>query len=157
MQKHIYETRLEWTGGRRAVLAAEGLPALEVATPPEFPGGQAGVWSPEHLFTAAAEACLMTTFLAIAESSKLAFDSYGSSAEGTLEMTDTGLLMTRITLRPEIVVADPGQIDRAQRVLEKAERHCLISNSMRTRVELLPRISARALQAPGEAGVDRQL
>lgn len=39
---------------------------VEVAAPPQFMGGIHGVWSPEHLFTAAVSGCLMTTFLAIA-------------------------------------------------------------------------------------------
>jgi peroxiredoxin-like protein len=140
MESHTYQTHLKWTGERRAVLTSGGLPSLEVATPPEFAGGHPGVWSPEHLYTAAAEACLMTTFLAIAASSKLDFKSYESSAEGTLEKTDAGFLMTRISLHPKVAVADAGQLERAVRILEKAEKHCLISNSMKTRVELSPEV-----------------
>jgi organic hydroperoxide reductase OsmC/OhrA len=142
MDAHVYQTSVKWTGDRRAVLAADGLPNLEVATPPEFPGGHPGIWSPEHLYTAAAEACLMTTFLSVAANSKLDFKSYESAAEGTLERTDSGLLMTRITLRPKIVVAEASQIERARRIIEKAEKLCLISNSMKTRVELVPEVSA---------------
>ncbi len=141
MESHVYQTSVKWTGDRRAVLAADGLPDLEVATPPEFPGGHPGIWSPEHLYTAAAEACLMTTFLAIAANSRLEFKSYESAAEGTLEKTESGFLMTRITLRPKIVVAEPGQIERARRIVEKAEKLCLISNSMKTRVELVPEVT----------------
>jgi organic hydroperoxide reductase OsmC/OhrA len=51
-------------------LSKENGPCIEVATPPEFPKGMPGIWSPEHLFTAAVSSCLMTTFLAIAENSK---------------------------------------------------------------------------------------
>ncbi len=142
MESHVYQTSVKWTGNRRAVLAADGLPSLEVATPPEFPGGHPGIWSPEHLYTAAAEACLMTTFLAIATNSKLDFKSYQSAAEGTLEKTESGFLMTHITLRPKVVVADAGRIERARRILEKAEKLCLISNSMKTRVELVPEVTA---------------
>ena len=140
MESHVFRTSLKWTGERRAVLAADGLPSLEVATPPEFPGGHPGMWSPEHLYTAAAEACLMTTFLAIAANSRLAFKSYESAAEGTLETTEAGFLMTRITLRPTVIVADASQVERAQRILEKAEKVCLISNSMKTRVQMLPEV-----------------
>lgn len=135
MEKHSYRTSVKWTGERRAKLTAPGLPDVEVATPPEFPGGHPGIWSPEHLFTAAAESCLMTTFLAIAASSKLTFSEYSSTADGTLEKTDAGYLMTEIVLRPRVVVP-ADQVERAKRILEKAEKHCLISNSMKTRVVL---------------------
>ena len=55
---------------------------IEVATPPEFPKGIAGIWSPEHLFVAAISGCLMTTFLAIAENSTLEFTSFSCQAKG---------------------------------------------------------------------------
>ncbi len=139
-EKHRYTTSLAWEGQRRGRLSSEGLPALAVATPPEFPGGHPGIWSPEHLFVAAAEACLMTTFLAIAENSKLEYLEYSSEAEGTVEKTDQGYLVTEITIRPRVVVKEASALERARRVVEKAEQRCLISNSMKTRVSLSPTI-----------------
>ena len=56
---------------------------VEVATPPEFANGMPGIWSPEHLFVAAVNSCLMTTYLAIADNSKLPFVSFSSRATGT--------------------------------------------------------------------------
>jgi organic hydroperoxide reductase OsmC/OhrA len=135
-QKHLYRTGVRWISQRRGSLSSPGLPELAVATPPEFPGGHPGTWSPEHLFVAAAEVCLMTTFLAIAENSKLEYLSYSSESEGTLEKTDQGYLITEIVIRPRIVVSDPASVDRARNIVGKAERHCLISNSMKTRVRL---------------------
>ena len=135
-ESHLYKTSLRWESQRRAKLSSAGLPDLSVATPPEFPGGHPGVWSPEHLFVAAAEACLMTTFLAIAENSKLDYLEYSSNAEGLLEKTEQGFMITRITIRPRIVIRDATARDRAQRVIEKAEQHCLISKSMKTSVTL---------------------
>ncbi|MBI2392577.1 MAG: OsmC family protein [Deltaproteobacteria bacterium] len=136
MDRHTYRTSVRWTGERRGSLASEGLPGITVVTPPQFPGGHEGAWSPEHLFTAAAEACLMTTFLAIAANSKLDFKEYSSVAEGILEKTESGYLMTEIVLRPRVVVAAADQVDRAKRILEKSEKHCLISNSMKSRIVL---------------------
>jgi peroxiredoxin-like protein len=135
-ESHLYKTSLRWESQRRAKLSSVGLPDLSVATPPEFPGGHPGVWSPEHLFVAAAEACLMTTFLAIAENSKLEYIEYSSNAEGLLEKTDQGFMITRITIRPRIVIKDATARDRALRVVEKAEQNCLISKSMKTAVSL---------------------
>lgn len=140
MERHTYRTSVRWTGERRGSLSSEGLPGVAVVTPPEFPGGHAGAWSPEHLFTAAAEACLMTTFLAIAANSKLEFKEYSSQAEGVLEKTEAGFLMTEIVLRPRVVVAAADQIDRAKRILEKSEKQCLISNSMKSRIVLEPEV-----------------
>ena len=139
-EKHRFTTSLKWESQRRGRLSSEGLPELTVATPPEFSGGHSGIWSPEHLFVAAAEACLMTTFLAVAENSKLEYLEYSSEAEGTVEKTDQGYLVTEITIHPRVVVKEASALERARRVVEKAEQRCLISNSMKTRVSLEPTI-----------------
>lgn len=140
MDKHTYRTSLRWDGERRGTLSAVDLKDIEVATPREFPGGHEGLWSPEHLFTAAAEICLMTTFLAIAANSKLEFKEYNSSAEGTLAKMDGGFQMTEIVLRPKVVVGTQELVDRTKRILEKAEQHCLITNSMKTKVRMEPEV-----------------
>lgn len=138
---HLYQTSIEWTGERKASLTSPGLPDLEVATPPEFPGGHEGCWSPETLYVAAAEGCLMTTFLAVAENSKLEITSYRSRAEGSLAKTDDGFRITEITITVDLVIPDDSKTERATRILEKAEQHCLISKSMQTQVHLVSKVT----------------
>ena len=139
-ERHTYQTSLRWEGQRKGALSAPGLPGIAVATPPEFPGGHPGIWSPEHLFVASAEVCIMTTFLAIAENSKLAFKEYSSTAEGALEKTDSGYMITELTVKPRLVIPDEAARDRALRILEKSEKACLISNSMKSVVHLQPEV-----------------
>ena len=137
MEKHSYNVSLQWKKGRVGEMASPELPTkIEVATPPEFDNGVAGIWSPEHLYTASVLSCYMTTFLAIAEYSKLEFNSFDCSAEGILEKVDGKFLMTEITLKPVLVIEDDAKKDRALRILDKAERACLISNSIKTTVHL---------------------
>lgn len=133
---HTYTTSLKWSDTRQGVISSDGVEDIRVATPPQFPGGIEGMWSPETLFVAAAEICLMTTFLAIAGNSKVEFQSYDSTAVGTLEQTAAGYEFTKIVVKPHVVITDESRVDRVQRILEKAEEHCLISRSMKTPVEL---------------------
>jgi peroxiredoxin-like protein len=135
-ERHEYRTTVRWDGQRKGTLGAPGLGEIAVATPPEFPGGHPGIWSPEHLYVASVEVCVMTTFLAIAENSKLEFTHYSSSAEGILEKTETGYRMTEITVKPRIVIREDAAREKAARAIEKAEKVCLISNSMKTVVRL---------------------
>lgn len=135
---HYYDTKLEWNTGRQGTLSAPGLNEIVVATPPEFKGGVAGLWSPEHLFVASANVCLMTTFLAIAENSKLDYVSYHSGGKGKLEKVDGVVSITEIELSPEIIVKEEKDIERTGRIIEKAEHHCLVSNSMKTKIILTP-------------------
>lgn len=137
---HVYKTNVQWSVQRKGKLTSAGFPTIEIATPPEFPGGHPGIWSPEHLFVGAAEICLMTTFLSIAEKSKLDFRNYTSEAEGVLEKADSGMQITHITIRPRIVVARRDDANKALKLIEKAQRYCLISNSMKTEVDIQPDI-----------------
>ncbi len=65
---HYYEVNLLWESDTRGKLSSPVLPdKIEVATPPEFPQGTKEIWTPEHLFVAAVNSCLMTTFLVVAQ------------------------------------------------------------------------------------------
>lgn len=142
--EYFYSTEVEWTKEREGDLRAPVLPSLHVDAPPEFKGHD-GSWTPEHLFVGAVNSCFMTTFLAIAENSKLDFVSFKAAANGKLAKIDgQGLMMTQITLRPKLVISNARDVERASRILEKAEKHCLISNSVKTEIRLDPEITFAA-------------
>lgn len=141
--KFYYNTKVKWEEGRIGLLSEETLPEIKVATPPEFPKGVPNIWSPEHLFVASVNVCFMTTFLAIAENSKLQFNSFQSSAKGTLEKVEGKFMISEITLEPEVEIEDDSQRERAERILEKSEKACLISNSIKTKVNLKPIIKVK--------------
>jgi organic hydroperoxide reductase OsmC/OhrA len=139
--QYYYSTAIEWVAERRGDLSAPNLPALAVDAPPEFKGHE-GTWTPEHLFVASVNSCFMTTFLAIAENSRFDFVSLRIEAEGKLEKQDArSFMITEITLRPRLVLRDAGGTERALRILEKAERNCLISNSIKTQIVLQPEVT----------------
>jgi organic hydroperoxide reductase OsmC/OhrA len=120
--------------------------AVEVATPPQFPKGIERIWSPEHLFTAAVNSCLMTTFLAIAENSKLEFKSFDSKALGKLEMIDGKYIMSEVTLMPVVTITRPEDKERAERVLQKSEVNCLISNSVKSKIIFQPTVLVESVE-----------
>lgn len=149
MEAHYYNVDITWNEERKGVMCSpelniprSGEPGcIEVATPPQFAKGIPGIWSPEHLFTAAVSSCLMTTFLAIAENSKLEFVSFKCHSKGKLEQVDGKFLMTEITLEPEVIISHEKDLDRAERVLQKSEAACLVSNSIKSKVIMHPLIS----------------
>lgn len=135
MEKHQYNLDLEWIGERKGVLSSPEFPStIEVVTPPEFDKGIAGFWSPEHLFTAAVQSCFMTTFLAIADFSKLEIVKLSCKAKGILEKVDGKFLMTEIILEPTIQIAKEEDYEKTEKIILKAEKACLISNSIKSRV-----------------------
>ena len=137
---YTYRTAVKWTEQKKGTITCEGKPDIQVATPPEFKGHE-GIWSPEDLYVASANICLMTTFLAVAERAGLTFTSYHCEAEGRLELVEGKFQVTVITLRPQIALQSGSDVAKAKELIEKAEANCLISNSMKTRIALEPTIS----------------
>lgn len=139
MENHVYNVNLRWNNDRKGTISSPELPiSIEVATPPQFDKGMPNIWSPEHLFTASVVSCFMTTFLAIAEYSKFDFISFKCDSEGILEKIEGKYLMTKIILKPELIISNQGKTENAQRILEKSEKACLISNSIKTEVLVHP-------------------
>jgi organic hydroperoxide reductase OsmC/OhrA len=131
-----YANEVTWESGRRGRSESPGRPAIAVGAPPEF-GGTDDVWSPEHLTAAAVNACLMLTFIAVAEGSKLRFHHYTSTATATLEKVEgRGMVITKVVVRPQITIPADTDRDRLDRVLQLTKKNCFISNSLAADVTL---------------------
>jgi peroxiredoxin-like protein len=151
MDPHYYNVDINWKNDRKGLMcspelssyATESCSCIEVATPPEFPKGMVGIWSPEHLFTAAVSSCLMTTFLAIAENFKLDFASFQCHSKGKLEKVDGKFIMSEIILEPHLVIYQESDREKAEKVLQKSEAACLISNSIKSIVSMQTKILVR--------------
>ena len=131
---HRYETSLKLESDHHGIISAAGLPSLVGGPPSQF-GGREGWWSPEHLLLSSANLCLMTTFLAVAEKSRLSVDGYESRAEGILDKTPDGIVFTRITLRVSVKVA-AAEKEKAERLLQTAKKYCIVSNSLKNPIVL---------------------
>ncbi|MEW6246930.1 MAG: OsmC family protein [Nitrospirota bacterium] len=132
---YTYRTTVKWTEKKMGVMASPGKPEIQVATPPEFKGHE-GMWSPEDLFVASINSCVMSTFLAFAERAGLAFTAYESDAEGRVELTGGKLQVTAVVLKPRVTLAPGVDSAKAQEILAKAEANCLISNSVKTNITM---------------------
>lgn len=151
MDKHIYNVDINWTQDRKGMMCSPELNSaetnrtncIEVATPPEFEKGIPNIWTPEHLFTAAVSSCLMTTFLAVSEYSKFEFISFKCGAKGILEKIDGKFVMSEVLLFPEVIISDESKRERAERILEKSKKACLISNSITSKVTMQPKITVQ--------------
>jgi peroxiredoxin-like protein len=132
---YTYRTAVKWTGQKMGVASSPGKPDIQVATPPEFKGHE-GIWSPEDLYVASVNVCILSTFLSFAERAGLSFTDYESDAEGRLELVDGKFQVTSVTLRPKVTLKNSEDAGKAKEVLAKAEANCLISNSIKTKVKV---------------------
>ncbi len=138
-KKFIYKNSIKWQGTRKGLLSSSGKPDIEVATPPEF-RGHGGIWTPEDLFVASVNSCTMTTFLHYAERESLEFLSYESEAEGVLERIEKQFAFSEIKIRPRISVRSDADVQKVKDVIDLSKERCLISNSIKSKVEITPEI-----------------
>lgn len=137
---YSYRTTARWTEHTRGIVEAEGIPrTINFAAPPEF-GGEPGLWTPEHLLLASVATCYVATLRAVAEASKLHFSSLELTAEGTIAKQEGGFRFTGILLRPVVTIEKEEERERMGRLLEKAERVCLVSRSLACATTLEPKI-----------------
>jgi peroxiredoxin-like protein len=139
-----YSSTAQWTKGRNGIVSTESVhQQVAFSAPAEF-HGEPGAWTPEHFLTAAVAGCFVTTFMAIAELSQFEVISLEVNAEGFLEKVDRGFQFTRVLIRPVLTIAEGADQERGLRLIEKAERSCLIARSLRSEVVVEPRVFIQA-------------
>lgn len=116
-------------------LTGERLTMLRSASPIEF-DGPGDRWSPETLLVGAVADCFILTFRAIAKASRLSWISLDCEVTGTLDRVDRVPQFTRFDITAHLVVGAGEDADRARYALEKSERNCLISNSLKGSIRL---------------------
>ena len=111
-------------------ITSPGLSTLVSAPPAEF-GGPGDLWSPETLMVAAAADCFVFTFRSIAAASRLRWTNLYCGGEGTLDKAEGVVRFTGIRLRVRLVLSSSSDEEKARKVLEKAEKACLVGNSLK--------------------------
>jgi len=116
-------------------LSAEGLTTLRSASPAEF-GGPGDRWSPETLLVGAVADCFILTFRAVARTGGLSWISLECDVTGKLDRVDRVPQFTHLDITAHLVVSRGEDAERARRALEKTERACLISSSLKGSIGL---------------------
>jgi organic hydroperoxide reductase OsmC/OhrA len=125
---HLYQTIATAEPEGIVTVSAAGLPELATTPPPEFDGPE-GYWSPETLLVAAVADCFILTFRGIAKASRFEWLHLDCEATGTLERVDRITRFTEFQITARLQVAPGSDVEKAERLLEKAEHGCLITNS----------------------------
>jgi len=110
-------------------LASPGVENIESAGPAEF-GGPGDQWSPETLLVASVADCFILTFKAIARASKMEWISLTCDVVGNLDRVERVTQFIGFNVRATLEIPESTNEDKALRMLEKAEKSCLITNSL---------------------------
>lgn len=126
---HHYQASSYCTPDTHLVSTLENGCTLEVASPSNF-GGPGDTWTPEEMLLGAVANCLVLTFKAIANVAKLEWLDIHCRSEGVLDKLDHSVKFTRIDTYARLVIPAGGDREQAEKVLEKTERNCFVSNTL---------------------------
>lgn len=140
---HYYRVSADANSDGAVVVSSEGLPSLETAGPVEF-GGPGDVWSPEALLVAAVADCFVLSFRAIARASKLQWNDVSCKTSGTLDKVEKVTQFTQFDISVELTVPAGTDEEKAHRLLQRAEHHCLITNSLKAETRFTAAVHAAA-------------
>jgi organic hydroperoxide reductase OsmC/OhrA len=132
---HNYDVNVTAAEQGHATLTSRGLMSMVSGPPAEF-GGPGNLWSPETLLMAAVADCLVLTFKAVAGAAKTKWTSIDCDARGTLDRADGLVRFTAMRLHARIHVPAGTDAAAVDRLLHKAEKACLVANSLRFQPEL---------------------
>ena len=149
---HRYHATCHWTGDtavgnetfdRTHTSSAPPAPnELVVSADPAFLGNPQRL-NPEQLVVVAASSCQLLSFLAIAARARVQVLEYDDHAEAEMPEEDKPMRLTKLTLRPRIVVAPGVKEERVLKLTEMAHKQCYISNSISTEIAVEPTVEIR--------------
>jgi organic hydroperoxide reductase OsmC/OhrA len=147
---HRFPVDVHLIGGRLTLASSPGKPGLQVATPPDFNGGIAGVWSPEDLLVASTAACFAVTLAAVAERRRLPLLHLDVRGTGHVSKREDGCFGFVAVELEVMIETDPGLEDAVEAAARAVERHCQVAAALDVPVHLT--VSVHAGAAPAAVG-----
>jgi len=140
--QHTYRVVAWWASGKTGLVKSDSAPnAIHFTTPPQF-GGIEGRWSPEDLLLSALASCFTSTFHALAEHSSFHFTDLEVEVQGWVNKSESGYMFSEIVIRPTVKISTDEDRTRAERLMEKAKRLCLVSRALAVSQTFEPRVQA---------------
>jgi organic hydroperoxide reductase OsmC/OhrA len=152
--EHQYQAHLIWDGnhgdgtsdyatyGREHRAIIEGKPVIHASADAAF-RGDAEKLNPEDLFLTAIASCHMLSYLALCAKYGISVLTYEDRATGTMrEDGKGGGRFEEVVLHPVVTIANAEQIERAEKLHERAHELCFIANSCSVPIHHRPEVRA---------------
>ena len=126
---HHYPVTATVSADSNVRLTTPGTAAIKSAGPLQF-GGPGDLWSPEALLSAAVADCFVLSFRAIARKARFDWSGLDCDVTGTLDNVDGITRFTEFSVCAKLTIPPGTSREKAEKLLAKAEKTCLITNSL---------------------------
>jgi len=127
---HVYSVSARGSIAGSVPVGSRGVPDIDTAPPPEF-GGPGDVWSPETLLVAAVANCFILTFRGVSRAGNFPWERLECQVDGVLDRVSGVTQFSKFTTRATLTVKAGADRSKAQALMERAEKVCLVANSLR--------------------------
>ncbi|MFZ0370817.1 MAG: OsmC family protein [Halobacillus sp.] len=139
MTYHHFHLKAEWPGGRNEVgtIEADKL-KTQISIPKEMDGPDVGT-NPDEMLLGAAATCYIITLGAMVERAGLPLKEMSMDSEGIVDVTDGVITYNKIIHKPRVLLkseASDKDMDKLNKLVEKAEKSCMISRAIEGNVAL---------------------
>ena len=136
---HTYIVTAHGSPSGTVPVASQGVADINTAPPPEF-DGPGDLWSPETLLVAAVANCFILTFRAVSRAAKFSWEQLDCQVDGVLERVAGVTQFSKFTTRATLTVSAGADHAKARELLERAEKVCLVANSLRGERQLVAQV-----------------
>lgn len=126
---HRYEVSAQAPATGEISVASPGLQTLPSLAPAEF-GGPGDLWSPETFLVASVADCFILTLRAVARGARFEWNSVNCEVVGILDRVDNVTRFTEYHVKVTLHVPAGSDTHKAERLIEKSDHVCLVTNSL---------------------------
>lgn len=129
----LFSNEVSWKGGSQGDISFPSGEKIDFALPKEF-GGIMGFLSPEDIYVAAANACVLTTTLARAKKYCVSLKSYSAKAQGVMEKAGDGWEVTQIGIK--VILETESDPEILATMIDEVAKRVPVIRSMRSFVDI---------------------
>ncbi|MGB8692115.1 MAG: OsmC family protein [Steroidobacteraceae bacterium] len=136
---HTYIVKAHGAPTGTVPVSSPGVADIVTAPPPEF-DGPGDVWSPETLLVAAVANCFILTFRGVSRAANFSWQQLECQVDGQLERVAGVTQFSGFTTRATLTVAASADHAKAKELMARAEKICLVANSLRGERQLVAKV-----------------
>jgi peroxiredoxin-like protein len=139
MAEHHFHLKADWPGGRNSegYIDAGNL-KTKISIPKEMDGPGVGT-NPDEMLLGAAATCYIITLAAMIERANLPLKEMSLESEGIVDVTNGVFTYKKIIHRPTVSLTEKAtekEYEVLRKLVQKAEKSCMISRAIQGNVEL---------------------